>query len=274
MSNRSLIGVYLLHNPNTDQTYVGSGIINDRRNLHFRDLKNNKHVNKKLQEAFNKDPNFEFVSIETSDRDEAYDFEQEIIDQFKESDLLLNIVQDARGCGVPFHTEQTKQLMSKNISKARQSENFRNRTFRNEEWKKDLSEKVSSSMLKNKDKISNSEKIGNKINSDIARQVKEQKSLEKKNDPNTSKCFGQKRSEDFCKNNSEKIKEKWQDLEYREKILKARQGKTTSFKTPITGDGIIYDSLTSAAQELNITKQSVKYRVDSKNYPNWRKVHE
>ena len=280
MSLKEIVGVYLLHNPNTDETYVGSGILNERKNLHFRDLKNNKHVNKKLQKAFNKDPNFDFVSIETINREEAYDFEQSIIDEFKSSDLLLNIAQDVRGSGVPKHSDETKELMSKNISKARQSEDFINKTFKNEEWKKDLSEKISSTSKKNwenpefKEKMQNVEKHGTKINSELARKKKEEKFIEKKNNPNTSKCFGQKRSEEFSINNSNKIKDKWQDPAYREKQLKAREGKMTSFKISIVGDGVIYDSLTSAAEELNITKQAVKYRIDSDNYPNWRKINE
>ena len=280
MSSKESVGVYLLHNPNTDETYVGSGIINERKNLHFRDLKNNKHINKKLQNAFNKDPNFDFVCVETIDRNEAYEFEQSIIDEFKDSDLLLNIAHDVRGSGVPKHSEETKKLMSKNISKTRQSEDFINKTFKNKEWKNNLSEKVSSTSKKNwenpefKEKMRCIEKPGNKINSEIAQKRKEEKLLEKKNNPNISKCFGQKRSEEFSINNSNKIKDKWQDPVYREKQLKAREGKMTSFKTPIVGDGVIYDSLTSAAQELNISKQSIKYRVNSSNFPNWRKINE
>ena len=273
------IGIYMLHNQETGEAYIGSGIINDRRNLHFRDLKNDKHINKKLQTSYNKNPNFEFVSCELENREEAFDLEQELIDTFKQSKLLLNISHNAR---VPInnHTEESKQKISISVSQAKQTEEFRDRTFNNEKWKKDLSEKVKVSSKRNwedpefKERMLNIERPGIKANAEIARQKREQISLEKKKDSNTSKTFGQERSEEFCINNSNKIKEKWQDPVYRENQLKAREGKMTSFKVPIIGDGVKYNSITEAASEMNITKEAISYRLKSNNFPEWYKINE
>ena len=96
MSNKKEVGTYLLHNKETGEAYVGSGILNQRRNNHFNKLEKNVHDNKKLQDAYNKNPNFDFVPVVTPNREVAFDFEQSIIDEFISSELLLNIVPNAR----------------------------------------------------------------------------------------------------------------------------------------------------------------------------------
>ena len=114
------VGIYILVDPNTDETYIGSGILDSRRKTHLYHLENNTHPNYKLQRAFNKNPNFEFIGVPVSEnqmtqeqnRDIAYDLEQSVLDDFNDSVLLLNISKDAK---VSFkkltHSDQVKQVL-------------------------------------------------------------------------------------------------------------------------------------------------------------------
>lgn len=113
MSNQKQVGVYILQNSETHETYVGSGILPERKKNHFSDLRNNKHCNKHLQEAFNRSPNFEFIGVPTEDREEAYAAEQTLINEHVGNPLLLNVVLDVNE-GVPRgwnHSEETKQRL-------------------------------------------------------------------------------------------------------------------------------------------------------------------
>lgn len=93
------IGVYALHNPDTGEQYIGSGVLNKRRFSHFNELKNNKHSNYKLQRAYNKNSNFEFIGIPLEDpellretnRELTLKIEQELINKELNNPLLLNI---------------------------------------------------------------------------------------------------------------------------------------------------------------------------------------
>ena len=83
---------------------------------------------------------------------------------------------------------------------------------------------------------------------------------------------GQTRSEDFCARNSANIKDKWQDPEYRARQLASRQGKTNEkARVPIIGDDVEYESIQAAGAALGITPQSIKYRLNSDNYPGWKR---
>ena len=113
MVTEKQVGVYILQNSETHETYVGSGILPERRKNHFSDLRNGKHCNKRLQEAFNQSPNFEFIGVPTDNREQAYEFEQVLISEHAGNPLLLNVVLDVNE-GVPRgwnHSEETKELL-------------------------------------------------------------------------------------------------------------------------------------------------------------------
>jgi len=60
-----MIGIYGIYDEVGDKWYIGSSIhINKRKIEHFSKLRNNKHENKKLQSAFNINPNLQFLLIE------------------------------------------------------------------------------------------------------------------------------------------------------------------------------------------------------------------
>lgn len=106
-------GVYLLQNSITMETYIGSGIVKERLYNHQLHLKNGTHKNLLLQEAYNRNSNFEVVVVQTESREEAYDIEQAVLNEHIDNPLLLNICPDARfGHRRNWqHTEETKQLI-------------------------------------------------------------------------------------------------------------------------------------------------------------------
>lgn len=93
-------GVYIIFDEKTDKTYIGSSNnIELRRINHENALKRNAHYNTHLQNLYNKRGTLSFVYCETETREVAYDFEQAVIDEYKDSKLLLNIATDARRHG-------------------------------------------------------------------------------------------------------------------------------------------------------------------------------
>ena len=74
--------------------YIGRAVNFDKRiSIHKSRLKNNKHVNKYLQNLWNKygEENFEFLILETCDRQHICDREQYYLDLFIGTDKCVNI---------------------------------------------------------------------------------------------------------------------------------------------------------------------------------------
>ena len=104
---------YIFKNSNTGQFYIGStSNYYERTWRHINQLSRGIHGNRKFQEAYNKDQNFECSIVFEGSRNEAYGKEQELLDLYCEAVGLLNISTDARASqkGRP-HTEETKQKM-------------------------------------------------------------------------------------------------------------------------------------------------------------------
>jgi group I intron endonuclease len=120
--NGKTIGVYMLMNKETNKVYIGSGVISRRKSKHLVQLKNNNHFNAKLQNAFNVNPNFEFSAIKTETREIAYDIEQKLIDDFHNSDFLLNIAVDARYSTSIVSEETREKLRQFNLGKKHSEE--------------------------------------------------------------------------------------------------------------------------------------------------------
>lgn len=115
--------VYMFHNSITGEAYIGS--TNDeltRKRTHTRKLINGNHPNKKFQAAFDRDQNFDFVAVEVKDREEAFDLEQAIIDEFSDNKFLLNISRDSRYCNINISEETKEKLRQANIGKIQSEE--------------------------------------------------------------------------------------------------------------------------------------------------------
>ena len=108
-----IAGVYTITNTSNGKIYVGSTIHVDRRRLeHFSALKYNKHINKHLQNAYNKygRESFEFEVIETleitdSIKEDLLAREQFWIDNLKPEYNVLLVAGSNLGY---HHTDETK----------------------------------------------------------------------------------------------------------------------------------------------------------------------
>jgi len=125
IDDKDKIGFYIIHNSKTDETYVGSGVLGQREYSHIKELKEGTHSNRKLQAAYNEDPNFDFIAVPVDEhktveenRLQARLLEQSIIDEFKNSDLLLNISLSAFACRPDWTQEQRDQqsIITKNYN--------------------------------------------------------------------------------------------------------------------------------------------------------------
>ncbi len=113
-------GIYKIMNNVNGKCYVGSSIdLHQRRLQHFAALKYNKHINKHLQNAYNKygSSAFEFLVLETI---EITDNIKEILlnrEQFWIDNLSpeYNILQVAGSTLGYHHTEETKKKISESM---------------------------------------------------------------------------------------------------------------------------------------------------------------
>lgn len=125
IEDKNKIGIYIIHNPTTDETYAGSGILNERLYEHSRHLENKnvniKHHNFKLQKAYNKNSNFEFIGIPVEEnnftkkenRQLALELEQQMINEHKDNPLFLNIALDATA--PMYGRKQTEEHITKRV---------------------------------------------------------------------------------------------------------------------------------------------------------------
>lgn len=87
-------GVYILKNTKTNKFYIGSSSsLSIRKIRHFSDLKNNRHPNKYLQNAWNKDGGewFVFKILLYCDLSNLENYEQSILDFYWSTKRLYNI---------------------------------------------------------------------------------------------------------------------------------------------------------------------------------------
>lgn len=122
-----IAGVYTITNISNGKLYVGSTIHTERRRLeHFSALANNKHINKHLQNAYNKygKESFEFEVIEILEitdniKVKLLEREQFWIDNLKPQYNILLVAGSNLGYQ---HTEKTKQKISKTTTGMKKSE--------------------------------------------------------------------------------------------------------------------------------------------------------
>lgn len=253
----SVIGVYILHNQETGEGYIGSGILNARRNSHFNQLRNNNHVNGLLQKAYNRNENFEFIGVEVEGdtveeaRLLALRIEANLVSEQSDNSSLLNLMRNGiENREVLSHTEESREKMSRATSLRWQDPVYRERTA--------AAQKEGWAAMSDKEKITHSERVS--------------KTLKYAYD-NGSRVSNksQVRSAEFCENNSKKISDLWQDPAYREKQKQGRAEVVvvSPLRQAVVVDGITYNSITAAAEAHGVTKQGAKYRLQTSTFPNW-----
>jgi group I intron endonuclease len=91
-------GVYTLTDIVSGKFYVGSSQDAEMRvRRHFRELRLKSHRNDLLQKLWDSGAKIVPVYYPTETREDAYELEQDFLDRYKDSDLLLNICLTAKG---------------------------------------------------------------------------------------------------------------------------------------------------------------------------------
>lgn len=254
-SDKKKVGFYLVTNPETAETYAGSGILGARYKVHLTQLQKGIHPNYRLQEAFNRNPNFEFVGLPLEEltpeetRELAFDLEQSFIDEYDKNPLLLNLARDARyNFNGAKHTEEA---------------NERNRQKTAARWKDpEWREKVTRAQKAGWASLSEEEKQA--YSEDRSRILKELYESGKR-----QSTAGQVRPDEFKEGASLRTAELWQDPEFKAKMSAARKGNRNAPMKACSIDGTVYPSLKEAAQALGMSTPGIVYRIESVNWPNW-----
>lgn len=251
------IGIYMIHNEETNQVYFGSGVLKRRFDVHRSQLKNGNHPNPRLQGAYNKNPNFDFIglAVEGENKKEvrttAFALEQMDINENIGNPLMLNIAQDVEANWRDMrHSPETKEVISQKLKSNWQDPQYREKVVNAQnEGKVNMSEDDKALLQKKLSdaQLARYERLGG------------------------SPTKGQVRSDEFCERNSSYITEMWQDPEYRERQRQARVGReNVAARKQVSVDGVIYPSLTAAAQAFGITKQGARGRIDSEKNQSWQ----
>ena len=95
--NVRICTAYILTHVKSGCFYVGSSGDAYRRKLsHLETLRKNIHHNVKLQQLYNDDADVTFTFYLTDTREEAYGYEQQLLDENKDNPKLLNIAKDVK----------------------------------------------------------------------------------------------------------------------------------------------------------------------------------
>lgn len=238
-------GVYMFHNPETGEAYIGSSNdVERRKKTHELKLKNNEHGNRRFQAAYNRNSNFEFVAAPIDTRQEAFDVEQELLDEFGGSRYLLNMSMNARHCNVEA-SEETRRKLSESLRGLKRSEETREkirqaklgvpRPLHVGERLKELRTGVPLS-AEHRAKLSAAQKVA----------IRSPRTPE-----HTAKIAAAKTG---SKHSSETIQ---------------RMRENASNVRTVIVEGNEFPSLSEAARQLNVNFDKVKWRVKSPNYPDW-----
>ena len=116
--------IYKIVNIINNKMYVGSAInFRKRKNLHLKNLRDNKHHSKYLQSSYNKHgvENFEFCIIELCDRNKILEREQYYIDALKPQYNVCKSVEKSR-LGLKSSPEHIAKIVAANTGKPKSKE--------------------------------------------------------------------------------------------------------------------------------------------------------
>ena len=110
-----MIGIYAIRNTKDGKVYVGqSKSLKHRKNCHLYDLKNKRHSNRHLQEAYNQSPNdFAFEILAFCDEQELDAMERHYIEKLKAADRDHGYNIDLGGSGSERISNEHKAAIAK-----------------------------------------------------------------------------------------------------------------------------------------------------------------
>lgn len=261
------IGIYLIKNKNDGKFYIGSSLnIESRFLVHKSELRNKKHGNSYLQNAWNKygEENFVFEILMECEKDSVRELEQEFLNKSVGQDFCYNINPNADGISSKQATENNIKRWSNPDEKIKQSDTQKN------VWKdEDLLNRHKDSVIEGLSKI-NREKwhiniieSHNSINykktasENAKKQWEEHRDnmlqflqKEETRDKISISISNKFKDDSFRKKHKEKTKEALNKKEYKEK---QRKSGLERFKSP---------ELRKKYQENCKNKKAVKYGED------------
>lgn len=130
-TEKKVAGVYLFWSSQTGGTYIGSsGEVGKRLSQHRADIKAKRHSCRNVHDLLPTHTlmDFEVIVIFTKDREQAFDFEQKLIDEIKSPRKLLNIAADARISmkGRSLSPEHKQSLLAANVGRIKSSATRKN----------------------------------------------------------------------------------------------------------------------------------------------------
>lgn len=240
-----LNGAYTIEHTASGKFYVGS--TNDlagRRSRHLTDLKYNRHPNLHLQRAYNLDPRIEFFFVITEDREQAYDYEQTLLDIHMEQGNLFNMAKDARIAVIEL-SEESKEKHRAALTGLKRSEETKDR-MRQAKLGKSRSEEVREALRKHH--------LGTKLSEETRRKMSESRKGMKM-PPRTLEHL-------------EKIKQAKLNFKHDpETIARIRSSMPTSKEVSI--DGKVYPSVSEAARQIGLSHRAIRGRITDGKYPLW-----
>lgn len=278
-----MIGIYKIQNIINNKKYIGSSInIDIRFKRHINDLKNNKHNNIYLQREFNKYglENFIFECIELCDKKNLKEIEQKYLD-----DIFL-----IKECNLYYYNIGKKSTGGDNISNNPNRNVIINKITKglHERYEKESDE----DKLKRKNNLKgkNNPNYGNKWNDDQReRMSKQRKGLSSKI---KGKTFVEMHGEEKAKllkiklsnNAKNQLGEKNPNYgkkcpehlkEYYSNLFKNKKNKNAlSVSKPFTINDKVYVLLTDAAKDYNVKYQTIKNRLLSDKFTNYKYVED
>lgn len=289
---KELSHIYFIRNRGTGEFYIGSSIDADKRYAeHIALLKHNKHRNYKLQNSYNKCSDFymQSCSIEVhgssmkEHRDLAFEFEDKLIKEHINNPLNLNIATSAYNPNNfgRKHTIETKNKQSISakkrwmlpdekerqsvISKQYHASLSLNQKYLNSKRMTILNERFKTDPVIKQKQIEGSRLFWND------QKNKENQSVKRKN---FFKNGGYKyqltnKFTDTHKENISKGKKKAWSLLNDSKRKEWNQKRAEGMKKLVKVGDKIYTSRMDAAAGEKISPPTVKFRIDSANFPEW-----
>jgi len=248
-------GVYILTNPRTGEFYVGSSQnIKKRIERHIRELNQGIHHCSKFQAAWKKDPYFQVTIFPTETREDAYELEQELLDRYSATKLLLNVLLVAKGGGDtltrdPKREERIARIKQTLINRMHELTKEEKRLLfgrpgsKNGMWGRIHTDEV-------KKRISEVHK-GNTYNLGAVFSAEHRRKISE----NASKRVGEL-NPFYGKVHSEETRKRLSELGKARDTLPANSRK-------VKVDNKVYESLTEASRQLNISPALMVYRINS-----------
>lgn len=247
--------VYAILDTCSGMAYVGSTQEFDKRiERHMRELRSNVHHNSILQKLWNDgNCNFEIITTEMDTREDAYLFEETMIQFLRNEGILTNVGNSSRG-GDNLTFNPDRQKIIEKISQAgRQFSSSLTREERKETYGRP-GEQNGMYGRTHSDEVKEKLSLLNKGNSYATGRVASQETR-----ANLSAIASQRvgtKNPFYGKKHSEETKSK---------LSAANKGKAPPNKNAIRINGVEYESQSAAAEVLGVSPATITHRLKSDN---------